>query len=51
MLWIQRCLFGGLCGLVFFFLQRVAGKPYSGFCSKNVALKINRVKALFRADY
>lgn len=36
---------------IHFFLQGVAGKSYSGFCSKNVALKINIVKALFRADY
>lgn len=34
--------------LFFFALQGVAENSYSGFCSKNVALK---TKALFRADY
>lgn len=33
----------GFC--VDFFLKGVAEKSYSGFCSRNVALKVNRVKA------
>lgn len=39
----------GFC-VDFFFLKGVAEKSYSGFCSRNVALKV-KIEGLFSTDY